>query len=242
MAELLKISELAARAGVEKSTVQHYIREGLLPPPTKRPHKNMAYYSPDLVDRIRLIKSLQRERYLPLAKIKVMLSDQEGITELHDFVHGQSPTPPEEPAVDVERSALMRETGISSADIDSLEKNGFVHPRSKGDTVVFRAGDAAVIRAICEMQAAGLNRENGFSIDDMKLYLDATRDLIGKEVARFTGVASTLPRKRVLVMARAGLEGTNRLLIALRRKVFLDLLGDLNPAPHGTSTDEPEES
>ncbi len=44
MAELLKMSELVTRAGVEKSTIQHYLREGLLPAPAARPHRNIAYY------------------------------------------------------------------------------------------------------------------------------------------------------------------------------------------------------
>jgi DNA-binding transcriptional MerR regulator len=56
--ERLKISELAAAAGVPVATVRHYLREGLLPEPEKT-SRNMAYYPPQLVERIQLIKQLQ---------------------------------------------------------------------------------------------------------------------------------------------------------------------------------------
>jgi DNA-binding transcriptional MerR regulator len=58
VAELLKISEIAERSGVPVATVRHYLREGLLPEPVKT-SKNMAYYPPEFVDRIRTIKRLQ---------------------------------------------------------------------------------------------------------------------------------------------------------------------------------------
>lgn len=69
---LLKISQLAQRAGVSIPTVKHYVREGLLPRPQKT-SRNMAYYSEDDIARIRLVKKMQKERFLPLAVIKQLL-------------------------------------------------------------------------------------------------------------------------------------------------------------------------
>ena len=70
--ELLKICELAERAGVPVATVRHYLREGLLPEPVKT-SRNMAYYPPEFVERIRLIKQLQEERFMPLRVIRDLL-------------------------------------------------------------------------------------------------------------------------------------------------------------------------
>ena len=50
--ELLKIGELAEQSGVPAATIRHYVREGLLPEPVKT-SRNMAYYPPEFVDRIR---------------------------------------------------------------------------------------------------------------------------------------------------------------------------------------------
>ena len=74
--ELLKISELAEQADVPVATVRHYLREGLLPEPVKT-SRNMAYYPPQFVDRIRLIKQLQEERFMPLRVIRDLLENED---------------------------------------------------------------------------------------------------------------------------------------------------------------------
>jgi DNA-binding transcriptional MerR regulator len=66
---LLKISELAERSGVSAGTIKHYLREGLLGGDelVVRTSRNMAWYRPELVERVKLIKRLQEERYMPLS-------------------------------------------------------------------------------------------------------------------------------------------------------------------------------
>ena len=66
------MSELAERSGVSPGTIKHYLREGLLRRGDEivRTRRNMAYYPPDFVERIRLIKRLQEERFMPLRVIK----------------------------------------------------------------------------------------------------------------------------------------------------------------------------
>ena len=71
---MLKMSELSEQSGVSAGTIKHYLREGLLPEPV-RTSRNMAYYPPDFVERIRLIKRLQEERFMPLRVIKDVLDD-----------------------------------------------------------------------------------------------------------------------------------------------------------------------
>ena len=71
---MLKMKELSEASGVSAGTIKHYLREGLLPEPVKT-SRNMAYYPPEFVERIRLIKQLQEERFLPLRVIKSMLDE-----------------------------------------------------------------------------------------------------------------------------------------------------------------------
>src|SRR3954454_17083870 len=73
---LLKISELAERSGVPVATVRHYLREGLLPEAVKT-SRNMAYYPPEFVERIRVIKQLQEERFMPLRVIRDLLERED---------------------------------------------------------------------------------------------------------------------------------------------------------------------
>src|SRR5437660_2074969 len=85
----MKISELAEASGVSAGTIKHYLREGLLPEPVKT-SRNMAYYPPEFVERIRLIKQLQEERFMPLRLIKSMLEDEperaRALIELEDRI------------------------------------------------------------------------------------------------------------------------------------------------------------
>ncbi|MDQ6818876.1 MAG: MerR family transcriptional regulator, partial [Actinomycetota bacterium] len=82
---LLKMSELAERSGVTAGTIKHYLREGLLDQGAEvvRTSRNMAYYPPEFVERLRLIKRLQEERFMPLRVIRDLLaSDPERAARL----------------------------------------------------------------------------------------------------------------------------------------------------------------
>src|ERR671937_777607 len=86
---LLKISELAEASGVSAGTIKHYLREGLLPEPVKT-SRNMAYYPEEFVERIRLIKRLQEERFMPLRVIKGVIDEDPdraaALVELEDRI------------------------------------------------------------------------------------------------------------------------------------------------------------
>lgn len=65
--EPLDLAELSARADVSVRTIRFYIQQGLLPSPESRGPG--AHYTAEHLDRLRLIKRLQRE-HLPLAEIR----------------------------------------------------------------------------------------------------------------------------------------------------------------------------
>ena len=63
----LDLAELSAKADVSPRTVRYYIQQGLLPEPESRGPG--AHYGPEHLDRLNLIRQLQRE-HLPLAEIR----------------------------------------------------------------------------------------------------------------------------------------------------------------------------
>jgi DNA-binding transcriptional MerR regulator len=76
----LDIIALADATGVTPRTIRYYVQQGLLPSPNKRgPGAN---YDKGLVDRLQLIKRLQRQ-HLPLAEIRNQLEslDDNGVRE-----------------------------------------------------------------------------------------------------------------------------------------------------------------
>src|SRR5207245_11542419 len=104
--DLLRMGELAEASGVSAPTIKHYLREGLLPEPVKT-SRNMAYYPPEFVDRIKLIKQLQEERFMPLRAIKQVIDEDpartRALVELEDRI--------------LERAAAGDETRVSAAEL-----------------------------------------------------------------------------------------------------------------------------
>ena len=66
------MAELSARSGVPRETIHFYLREGLLPRPRKG-GRTVAYYGEEHLDRLRTIRRLREEKYLPLAVIRRLL-------------------------------------------------------------------------------------------------------------------------------------------------------------------------
>ena len=109
------MKELAEASGVSAGTIKHYLREGLLPEPVKT-SRNMAYYPPEFVERIKLIKQLQEERFMPLKHIKAVLDEDperaRALVELEDVI--------------LERAAAAQEQGrVSRAEVQAPLR----HPR-----------------------------------------------------------------------------------------------------------------
>lgn len=69
--EAFKLDELADKADVSARTIRYYVQRGLLSPPVFR-GRDTAYNGGHLL-RLRLIKRLQDERFLPLDAIAVEL-------------------------------------------------------------------------------------------------------------------------------------------------------------------------
>jgi DNA-binding transcriptional MerR regulator len=85
------MAELARRSGVTRETIHFYLREGLLPRPEKG-GRTVAYYGEEHLDRLRLIRRLREEKYLPIAVIRRLLQSPAAAAErdvdvLADVLH-----------------------------------------------------------------------------------------------------------------------------------------------------------
>src|SRR5690349_15584208 len=99
----LTINELADEAGVTRRTVHYYLAQGLLP--ASNGEGRNARYSQGHLDRLRLVRELQRE-HLPLSEIRQRLerlSDE----QVGDLVRiGEHVAPPRGSAFDYIQSVL----------------------------------------------------------------------------------------------------------------------------------------
>jgi DNA-binding transcriptional MerR regulator len=220
-AGLLRVSELAERSGVPVATIHHYLREGLLPEPLKT-SRNMAYYPPEFVERIRLIKQLQEERFMPLRVIRELLeradSDPErlrAIIEVEDRILAS--------ALAGERTrtpaAEVRQRYSMPADVlDRLADLGVLSPNSRG----YGASDVRIIEAISRFRAGGFEEALGFTVYDTLRYKRALEALVREEVAVvMERLAGKVDSERVVELLEAGAEPLKDLIAAMHSKLLV---------------------
>ncbi len=216
--ELLRMGELAEASGVPAPTIKHYLREGLLPEPVKT-SRNMAYYPPEFVDRIRLIKRLQEERFMPLKAIRAVLDEgparAAAMLELEDQILDR--------ALAGERSrvsaAQVRERyGVPKEVLDRLEKIEVLSPNSRG----YSPSDVTIIEAISRFRAGGYDEQIGFTVYDTLRYKKAIEELVRQEVAVvMERLAGEVPPDRVVEMLEAGAQPLKDLIGALHTKLMV---------------------
>jgi DNA-binding transcriptional MerR regulator len=196
----LKMSELASASGVSSGTIKHYLREGLLGgrDQIKRTSRNMAYYPPEFVDRIRTIKRLQEERFMPLRLIREVLEQADRPRTPHREV--------------LERYDLPANV------LDRLAEIGVLTPTPAG----YDADDVAIIEAIVRFRAGGYDEALGFTVYDTLRYREALAPLVEEEVRvlleRLTG--DQVPPEKAVEVIRAGREPLRELIGAMHSKML----------------------
>jgi DNA-binding transcriptional MerR regulator len=218
---LLKMKELAEASGVSAGTIKHYLREGLLPEPV-RTSRNMAYYPPEFVERIRLIKQLQEERFMPLKLIKSVLDEDPGraraLVELEDRIL--------ERALQNERrrvsaAELRKRCGVPQEVLDRLAELEIVTPSRRG----YGPRDVEIVEAIGRFRAGGYDERIGFTVYDTIRYKQALEELVKQEVeVLMDRLAGEMDPDRAMELIEAGVEPLNHLIAAMHQKLLLEEL------------------
>jgi DNA-binding transcriptional MerR regulator len=202
---LLKMSELAERSGVSAGTIKHYLREGLLGEGEDivRTSRNMAYYPPEYVERIQLIKRLQEERFMPLRVIKERILEaavQQGEGERVSAAEARR-------RYDVPRNVL-----------DRLAEIGVLTPSARG----YDADDVKIIEAIARFRAGGYDEQLGFTVFDTLRYRAALEPLVVEEVRTLLDrLAGEVEVERAVEIIAAGAEPLRDLIGAMHSKLLL---------------------
>ena len=201
---LLKMSELAERSGVSAATIKHYLREGLLgDDEIVRTSRNMAYYPPEFVDRIRLIKRLQEERFMPLRAIREQILERavrkgEGARVSADDVRRRH---------DLPQNVLER---LAELEVLTPDAGGY------------DADDLRIIEAIARFRAGGYDEQLGFTVYDTLRYREALAPLVQEEVATLLDrLAGEVDVDRAAEIIAAGAEPLRELIGAMHSKMLL---------------------
>jgi DNA-binding transcriptional MerR regulator len=217
--ELLKISELADRAEVPVATVRHYLREGLLPEPVKT-SRNMAYYPPEFAERIRLIKQLQEERFMPLRVIRELLDASDGdldrlsaLARTGDVLVSRALAPERERTPETE---ILERYEIPERALRRLSELGVLTPDEGG----YPTNDVRIIEAVAAFRAAGWNETTGFGARDVARLMTGLEPVIADELELLVERFSALDAERAEDIVEGGASPFPALIGALHAKLL----------------------
>jgi DNA-binding transcriptional MerR regulator len=216
--EMLRMGELARASGVSAATIKHYLREGLLPEPVKT-SRNMAYYPADFVDRIRMIKQLQEERYMPLRVIKDLLDEDpdraKALIELGDRLLEHALAGESER---ISASEVRDRYEVPGDVLDRLAELEVLSPDKKG----YSPSDIRIIEAISRFRAGGYEERIGFTVYDTLRYKQSMGDLVKQEVdVLMERLAGEMNPDEAMELIEAGTQPLNDLIAAMHTKALV---------------------
>ncbi len=163
----MKISELVKRTGVPKETIHYYIREGLLRKPRKN-GINVANYTENYIDQIRLIKGLRDNYYLPLSVIKKILrrikkqsrTRQSALQLLSEYFR-----PIDQFVINeiTGRETFLEETGMGAKWLDKMEEWGILRAEKKNGRLSYSVEDVIIGKLLVDMDRIGFGPKDGYN-------------------------------------------------------------------------------
>lgn len=235
----LKISELAAEADVPVATVRHYLREGLLPEGEKT-SPNMAYYAPELIERIRLIKQLQEERFMPLRVIGELLEregpDPERLRSVIDTEQRVFELALAGERDRISETELAERYEVPTQVIGRLAEIGVLGPDPEGR---YSPSDARIVEAISRFRAGGYDERIGFTVHDAARFLAPLSELAEREVAMLTEkLVGRFEPERAVELFEAGVEPLSALVSAMHAKLLVSEIERRRPRESAAAAGE----
>ncbi|MCC6558735.1 MAG: MerR family transcriptional regulator, partial [Polyangiaceae bacterium] len=224
----MRMAELSARSGVPRETIHFYLREGLLPRPAKG-GRTVAFYGPEHLDRLRTIRHLREEKYLPLAVIRRLLDSPAAAAErdldaLADVLHiAPDPSadrggPPPSPAAAAEADA-----------------RGLLGPPREIPPDGAGADERRVLAIVDEVLALD-PAARALTLDDLEASAEGLTALVEREAALFfDAVIRSADAASAIAALRRGRGAVARFITAYRdlmlRRVVEDLLVSIERGP-----------
>jgi DNA-binding transcriptional MerR regulator len=235
--EMLRMGELARASGVSAATIKHYLREGLLPEPVKT-SRNMAYYPAEFVDRIRMIKQLQEERYMPLRVIKDLLEENpdraKALIELGDRLLEHALAGESER---ISAAEVRHRFDIPQDVLDRLAELEVLTPDEDG----YSPTDVRIVEAISRFRAGGYEERIGFTVYDTLRYKETMASLVKQEVdVLMERLAGEMDPDKAMALIEAGNQPLNDLLAAMHAKALvaeLERRRGSQPEPAGSKAE-----
>jgi len=229
---MLRMRDLIRESGLPRETIHFYLTQGLLPPPHKT-GRNTALYDQEHVERLRGIRELREQQFLPLKAIKAILDgnprtgftrEQEAVLRSVRLGLGGWARPEAVGRISIQEAAGNR---VSRQEIESLRSAGLIDIHGSGRTATVSEEDAIVIETWAHLRGIGFGPERGFKPSDLAPFSQAVetavRAVVPKVAAGFSGAS---PAEAALAVERS-LSILTPLFAALLRKHTREVLAGL---------------
>jgi len=224
----LKISQLAKLTDVPTATIKYYLQKSLLPKPIKT-GKTMAYYDPSCVERVKLIKKLQREKFLPLSIIRRIIDSKSEINDEFEIGHiiAKSDRVLQGNGL-LHEEDLARITGYPLKKIRYLENEGLLNPLISNGIKTYDALDRQIVEISQKREEMDLPFE--YTVNVLKIYRQKIlQAIIADNRWFFKGLTDDIPMTNALKRTREADELVERFILIIRQK----LLSIINPIGFG---------
>ncbi len=230
----MRIGQLAQKAGVSAPTIKHYVREGLLPQPVKT-SRNMAYYDESCVERIGLIKRIQKERFLPLDVIKRLIESGESYDEELELGRAILKSHKEPlPQKSVKGSQVESISGYPLEKIMLLEEEGLIFPTIKNNVKYYDEVALEIIGVMKRREELGLPFH--FSLETVRIYRDSISQAVYQDMSLFiNNVLGDVPTKQAIKFLTKADDELDRFLVLFRyqklRALSENAIKEMNELP-----------
>jgi len=230
-----KMRDLCRMTGMPRQAIHFYIQQGLVPPGHKT-GRNTARYGASHVDRIRVVKQLQAERFMPLKAIRAVLDGQDDAFTpeqralLLDVKQrlSSSLARPRSDAPRVEARILLERHGLDRRDLDDLVRAKLVSPtRGPRGKLMVAADEAWAFELYGEARRAGFSRELGFDARLLRMYERAISSLFVREKKILTERLSKLPPDQVAAMLEKAIPVVHQFFASYHSKKVSDFFASM---------------
>ena len=190
----------------------------------------MAWYPREFVERVRLIKQLQEERFLPLKVIREVLEqggDEGGsdrlraLIELEDRVLDRALSGQDSKGLSAREVA--KRYGLPQEALERLEQLEVLTPRTpRNGSKRYGPADVQIIEAVSRMRASGYSEALGFTVYDTLIYKRHLERLVSEEVeVMMERVAGEMDTEAAAELLERAVEPMRDLVAALRAKLLV---------------------
>jgi DNA-binding transcriptional MerR regulator len=232
-----RMKDLCELVGMPRQAIHFYIKEGLVPEGTKT-GRNTATYGPEHVERLRLVKKLQEERFLPLKAIKEIVApsndgDGEGGARDTSFTPSQREllaelkrrfatrlgplsTASVAHRVFVDAAPLLRRLGVTRAELDEIALTGMLTVDERGRVA---RDDVFILETWAALKQAGFSPARGFSPLDFRIYARVVEALVRDEAGLLAERLAGRPADEIVEMLERALPIANQFLTRYHEKL-----------------------